>query len=696
MEWMLRSARQMPLHDLGREKAIVRQRMARQKTWLSSAGGTGPRLVHYALGRAHMALHEYPQALVELQQAMQAGRATAELHYALGFVLGKHFEQALYEARLSGGGDWARKQLKAIELRFLVPAIESLQHSRAMRSDAPQYLEGLIAFYQRDYEGALRHAAAALQQAPWLYEASKLAGDVHLERALQLRDAGRYEAAEAEFRAAVGSYQEASAVGQSDGEVYEGLAESWVRQIEMALRRGQPTEAAYTAAISASDKASAAEPQSLGGPLKRAYAALMTMALSWSGMSSEDRVKKCLAAAEAVLSRQPEHPYASDVAAGCTAFAAERAQAQGQDPEPLLRRALAVLEPTLQRYPNFLWGLNDLANIYAALGVRLQLRGSTEAASYLRKCITYYEKALALEPAYLNTIENLLDAYSRLIPLLTAPSELAETLAAADSGYARCAAINRQSQPCQNNYLLVNAQAALRLSLTGQDPRPRLALALKSLDEARRLGGPFLDTEQSAAVAYLVDAESRVRERRDPGPALAQLQAALKRCFQVAEQDALCKILDAQQEWPAAEWLALHAAPAPAPVSDALQRALKKAQIATQLHARNPDAWRTLARTYLLLARAPAVLPAERARDIAGGLDALTSVFAINPSHALARVTQGELLLLQAKTEARPSERRREAQSAAESLQLALKSDPLLQREVAPLLAQATALTAAP
>src|SRR5262249_28400134 len=161
-----------------------------------------------------------------------------DVHYALGIVLGKHYEQAMYEARLAGGGDWAKKQLKEIEPKYLQPAIESLKRSRDMQSDTPAYLEGLIAYYQHDYEQALKHAEMALKEAPWLYEASKLAGDVHFERALQARDSGHYEVAEKEFAAAVQRLGEASAAGQSDGEVYEAVAETWVRQIEMAFSRG--------------------------------------------------------------------------------------------------------------------------------------------------------------------------------------------------------------------------------------------------------------------------------------------------------------------------------------------------------------------------------------------------------------------------------------------------------------------------
>lgn len=56
MEWLLRSARQLPLHDLGREKVIIRRRMDQLATELRSYGALGQGLTHYALGRAHSTL----------------------------------------------------------------------------------------------------------------------------------------------------------------------------------------------------------------------------------------------------------------------------------------------------------------------------------------------------------------------------------------------------------------------------------------------------------------------------------------------------------------------------------------------------------------------------------------------------------------------------------------------------------------
>lgn len=691
MEWLLRSARQLPLHDLGREKVIVRESMERLQSELAGYGSMSRGLAHYALGRGHMALQEYPQALAQLQQAVRLGLDDPHLHYALGFVFGKHFEQAMYEARLSGGGDWAKKQLKSIEPRYLLPAIASLERGRAMKNNTPRYLEALIAYYQRNFETALRHAEAALKAAPWLYEALKLSGSIHLEQALQLREQGHYEAAEREFAAAVKSYDEAAAIGRSDAEVYEGLAEVWVRQIETALDLGRPTQAAYAAAIAASERCDIAEPHSPAGPLKRAFADLMTMGLTGAGMNSSTRVQSCLANVEEVLKRQPGNPYASDVGAGCYAFASEGAVAAGKDPEPLLRKSLSLLEPAVQKFPHFLWGLNDLANVYRAFGAYLHVHGRPEAREMLQKTLFYRMKAIELDDTYLAGYQTLLYTYAQMISMAKSNDELRDLSRRADEAYARCTALNKKAQQCYNNYFIAYARAAERSLALRSELGPRLLRATQSLSETRKLGGSFLDTEQHATLTHYVEARVRLQDREDPSPALSRLREALGRCFALAADDVMCMTLAARAEWIDADWMERTGRPSTA----ALQRALLSAEKASRSAEPYPDAWQTLAETHLRLARAAKGATKEAAQHLAAGLGAVDKLAALNKNHGPGLATRGALLLASAQMQSTPLARKEAAQSAAAALEQAMTNDGFVAQECSPLLAEARALLAA-
>jgi predicted Ser/Thr protein kinase len=678
MEWLLRSARQLPIHDLEREKGMVRQRMATLQSELHGYGELAAGLAHYAIGRGHLALHEYAESLAELRLAQKAGQDGAELHYALGVVLGKHYELAMQEARMSGGGDWAKKQLQEIAPRYLTPALASLDRARAQQSDTAHYLEALISYYQRDDERALQQIAAARQEAPWLYEAVKLTGDIHHERALAARDSGKDELAKKEFAAAVSAYEEAAEIGRSDAEVYEGLAETWIRQIEMAVLHAQATDQLFEHAVAASDKISRTESRSVQGSIKKAFAAVMTVSLSQAANSgSIEKVQLCLDESRKVLAKVDD-PYARDLGANCYRQQAEFAVAQGRDPVPLLQQAIALLEPATLRHPRFLWGLNDLAGANLELGMAQWLRGDREGRSALAKALTIERQAAALDEGYYIALQNLIFIQLGSLPVWEREEELHAALEEVDAVYGRCLKINSQYQQCHLNYGEVYARAAQRTLLAGGDAQARLARGLASLATARKLGDQFLDLEQYTVLAHWVDAALHVKRKQDPAPALKELRAALRRCEALGKTDAMCRTLAAQAYWVEADWLRLHGKAA----IPALQQALTAAIFATQSPEVYPDAGQVLAETYHRLAQTTVGL--TRRQHLAAGQVALQKVFAVNPNHAAGWATQGALTLLRAEAE-RGIAQQELVKAALAAIDKAESLDPMLKSQLAPL-----------
>ncbi len=692
MEWLLRSARQLPLHDLGREKALVRIRMHALSKELQRGGTLASGLSHYALGRGHLALHEYPDALNELLAALRDGVDAADVHYALGLVRGKLYELAMYEARLAGGGDWADKQLKDLEPKFLLPAIDSLQKSRAFLSDSPAFLEALIAFYQRDFDRALASAEKAQAEAPWLYEGYKLMGDVLLERALKARDSGKYDDAEKLFADSVRRFEQAADIGRSDSEVYEGLAEAWVRLIEMDAGRGKNTELAYAKAVSAADRATQAEPDRIRGRLKKGYAALLTSMTLGTGQSAADRVKTCLDEMQGVLLTEPDNPYARDVAAGCSAFTADAAQGRGENPEPLIRKAIALLEPAVQKHPRFLWGLNDLAVTYTVLGMYQQLHGNPEAKALFEKTLLYERDAAALDPTYLIAQQNILLANARLLSFASSGQAIDEIVTRATAAWQHCTTVNPQFQQCHINFLTALARAAERLLLGRLKAEPLLSRAKSTLDSIRKIGGQFLDAEQYAALTELLQARVAAESGTDPTAALAALAQTLQRCLAIADKDAFCRTLAAQAQWVRADFdLASGKNPLPA-----LGDARNKAADATQSPEPFPDAWFALAESHRRLFDLPALSEKERAAHADAVNNAVDKCLAINPHHPLCLNTSGLLALAQAKRAPAPADAKSLAARAAHLLESATKADSLLLARFGQTLTEAQTLARAP
>ncbi len=690
MDWLLRSARQMPLHDLGREKAIMRKRMAQLQAELAEYGEVSRGLGHYALGRGHMALHEYPQALGQLETAIRSGNQRAEVHYALGFVLGKHYERAMGEARLAGGGEWAKKQLKELAPKYLTPAIASLSQARALKLDAPAYLEGLIAYYKGEYDAALQHAAAALEAAPWLFEASQLIGDVHLQRGLLAMDAAKFEPAEKELRAAVAGYEEATRLGQSDAEAYEALAEALAKLTELSLMKQNCDKKIYAEVLAVGDKITAADPEGVAGPLKKAFAAWIVMGGGDPAQTRPPYIKTCLDNVELVLRKQPDNPYASDLLANCLSEQAAYVYGQHGDPEPIYRRAISVLEPVLAKHPNFLLGLRDLGVRYQELAVWLQRGGDPNTRVMLEKSLDYFGRALALDESDATSVGYELDSWSKLIALSRSQEELQKLVAKADETVEQCHKLIGDHFSCEGNRIVAHSLAAERAYLAGDDPQPSLKRAEESTAALRKQKVEFLEIEHGIVRARLIAAQARLRRQQDAEPALEALRDSVKRCLGLAATNYLCLMFAAQAAWVEGDALA----DSPKQAAAVLKSGVISAQLAIKDTVKNPKAWQVLAETYLRLAQTGKQRPKPRDQYIADALAALDTAFTMNPDLATGRATQGALLLLRAENQRDEEERSRSAQAAIAALQHALRSDPLLAHEYAPLLSKAKELAA--
>ncbi|HRI52836.1 MAG TPA: protein kinase, partial [Pseudomonadota bacterium] len=689
LDWLLRSARQMPLHDLGREKAIMRKRMAQLQSELAEYGEVSRALGHYALGRGHMALREYPQALEQLQTAINFGNQRAEVHYALGFVLGKHYERAMGEARLAGGGEWARKQLKELAPKYLTPAIASLSQARAMKLDAPEYLEGLIAYYKGEYDAALQHAMAALQAAPWLFEASQLIGDVHLQRGLAAMDAAKFAPAEQELNAAVAGYKEATRLGQSDAEAYEALTEALAKLTELSLMKQNCDKKIYAEVLATSDKITAADPQSVAGPLKTAFAA-------WIVMGGEDPklrppyIKTCLTNVELALSKQPGSPYATDLLANCLSEQAIQVYSQHQNPEPYHRRAISVLEPVLEKHPNFLLGLRNLGVRYQELAAWIQRGGDPNTRAMLDKSIEYFGKALALDASDATAVGYELDSWSKLIALARSREELQQLVAKADETVEQCHKLIGDHFSCEGNRIIAHSLAAERAYLGGDDLAPSLKRAEESTAALRKQKVDLLDIEQAVVRARLIAVQARLRGQQDADAALEGLRDSLKRCLMLGATNYLCLMLAAQASWAESEALA----DSPKEAAAALRAGVASAKLAIKDTVKNPQVWQVLAETTLRLAQTGKPRPKQRDAYIADALAALETAFTMNPDLAAGRATQGALLLLRAESQRDEDDRRSAATAAVKALERALSSDPLLVHHYAALLKQAKELAA--
>ena len=176
IELLLHTAYQLPLHDARREKAMIRARMKAIAETPHDLGPLGDAVVHDALGRGHLALHEWSEAVAELERAEQSGLDTPELHAARGRALGELYHRAYEEARRSGDKAWLAGRERELEQQYLQPALAELERGRGA-ADSSALLDVLVALDRRDYAAAKTRALAIADATPWVFEARKLAAD---------------------------------------------------------------------------------------------------------------------------------------------------------------------------------------------------------------------------------------------------------------------------------------------------------------------------------------------------------------------------------------------------------------------------------------------------------------------------------------------------------------------------------------
>ena len=143
-----------------------------------------------------------------------------------------------------GSRDLREARRREIQAALRDPAVAYLKQAVGTDVAAPEYVLGLIAFFERRFPEALAHADAARARVPSLYEASLLRADVHTLRSREQQEtgdeagsAGSVDEAESAFRA-VAEYAR-SEPGRPRGAVPDGAAADGGRGVE--ARRPPPS-----------------------------------------------------------------------------------------------------------------------------------------------------------------------------------------------------------------------------------------------------------------------------------------------------------------------------------------------------------------------------------------------------------------------------------------------------------------------
>jgi serine/threonine-protein kinase len=402
IESLLRIAQLAPEHDVRKEKAAIRVRMAALEAQVERLGDVALGPGHYALGRGHLALREYDLARKDLEQAWNAGYREREVAYALGQVMGVFYQRALEAARRITDPAQREAKVKQAEHDFRDPALAYLQQSRGLAVDSPEYVEALLAFYEQRYPDALKKAREAYARLPWLHEARGLEARILDVIGDDEGTRGQVDEAMEHFAQAEAAYHAAMDVGRSDETLPEGLCRVFGSAVTLDLygAKPRPLEPHYEKGRAACEHALRIDPadvramNALGGLYGR-----MAEIQAREDKDPREMLKRRIEVGRRIVALQPDNADAYNLIAFGLVRTVNWDESHGGDGAPMLREAIAALDKAIALDPNSSI-LNGQGMNYQQLGDNAARRGRDPRPAW-RKADEFFRKATEMPPGYM-------------------------------------------------------------------------------------------------------------------------------------------------------------------------------------------------------------------------------------------------------------------------------------------------------
>lgn len=587
LEWLMRATRMSPLHDARPQEAEVRRRMARLEDQARDLGPRARSVADYAIGRGHLALRDTAAARRRLEAAWEAGYRPPEEAFALGLVYGELYQQGLVAAQGIADAPARQAAIDAARERWRAPALELLETSRGGAGVVPDYLEGLIAFYEEDYEASLEAGARALEQAPWLYEAQLLRGEALAFAGNGHRDAGRHDPAAETYARAEAALRQAVAMAPSDPETYRRLCALAAQRIELEVYgRGGDVESLLAPAVDSCHRGLVAAPDHAGLFLElaglwagvgaqRSKAGNDDPAPAWEEASTyarraaelaptDERVWHVQASVYADRARysaergdDPRQDFdrALDAARRGAELAPEPTRllnlqgivgirrasyelTSGKDPSATLRAAARALEHAAELDPGYGYAFNNLGRVHG-IEARYQARQGLDPRPALLRSAEALRQALALNPENAVAWNNLgVTLNDRGFETLERGEDPQEDLGQAVESFRRCQAVNPEYGPAFNNLALSAIHLARYRVYRGLDPTPVLEPAYPALEKTVRLVPRAYQPHMNLGRAEALRAEYRALAGHDPAPLLERSRDHYRRALELNPRQA--------------------------------------------------------------------------------------------------------------------------------------------------------------
>ena len=527
IELLLHTTYQLPLHDTRQERDLVRARMKAIAATTHDLGPLGDAVIHDAVGRGHLALHEWAAALDELELAAKAGLDTPELHAARGRALGELYHRAYEEARRSGDKTWLAGRERELEQQYLAPALAELERARGA-GEASALLDVLVPLYRHDYATAKTRALAIAKDSPWVFEAKRLAADAVYAAAIVDMDRGSYDAARPQLDEASALYAQAAEIARSDASVYEAAAVARQQRAEIDVRQSQPAKETLDDAVATIDRAIVADPKAATAHTTKAYILLLrSRARVDSTADRRSVLEQAATAAQAAVTLDARDAGAWDALGNAHVSRGTYETAHAGAGETWWQRSLPEFARALTIRPNDPWTNNDAGIAHRWLGFALAKKGADPMPEF-EAAISGYRRATTVDPAYVYGWSNqadLLGVISEFQLKRGADPTLAidEAVRTGEHGLAIDPSMGSFLEPMAFS----EETRAEYLLATGGDPTRALVAARGYLNRADKLRPNYMTTWFYRARAARLEARWLLAHGGDARSAIAMARSAI-------------------------------------------------------------------------------------------------------------------------------------------------------------------------
>lgn len=582
IESVLRFAYTSPLHDVKKEKLLVASEMQNIKLTMKKMGSVAKGPGHYALGRGYIALRQYDKAQENLQEAWNNNYREPQVARALGFVLGKFYQESLVSADRIHDKEIADARKKEITRVYLVPALQYLKTFDASQPEDQYYYQGLIFLYEKNYDEAFNAAKKAHSRKPYFYETKRLQGDILLGRARDYRAQGNYIAASASLSVAQKQYADAVEYGRSDPEVHGSLCAMWNEVLRIAEEQGRNCKEPFTLAKASCDKGILADNENEYLFNERAWSSyLYGMCIVNRGENPENILLETINDTERALvfgkdavafnllaqtfvalgeykqdhGQDPRKIYERAIESSKHALEVEPHNAEahlnsanaswrnglyvaerGEDPMPWFSRSVLNYETVLKDVKNIRISINK-GNVYQMMGIHAYDYGQ-DPTTFLQKSISSYDDASNSNPRQSLSYSNSSASYFYLG--LYKASRGQSPLENFNGAIAACKEALRNN-PSDDFALtmigIIKAHSASYSLKNGVDPRMDIAESIMAFRKSLQINPDSAVVLQNMSLPYLTKAEYELEHDSNPSQSIQESVRLLGRAEQIIPDD---------------------------------------------------------------------------------------------------------------------------------------------------------------